>query len=350
MKTRRVCGKGICAIVAIVCVNWILTFLMVPAIEFNDELWKTYEVCGDVDTIYIGSSVCMAAFDTYLMDDLTGGKSINLGLPQQDVVQSYGTLRMVLKQKPSVKRVVFAMDYSSLQLDTDHMSAMKYGYQLMEHEQNPIDKVCVYRETMGIVNGWASKDSINFFFPWVNNHVDIFGNVIQENVQRKLRGQVSQPRTEFYERYKDYMQDRYDLSVNMANRYGKDEITDQKMQVLEDMIRECNEAGVEMMVLITPYPYYNIVSYGDSYYTIGKQIKELVEENGAYYYDYNFINPERFDILKDEHYADFEHLTVWGARDFSISFAQFLMDKDEGEDMSQAFLTREAYEERINGR
>ena len=67
--------------------------------------------------------------------------------------------------------------------------------------------------------------------------------------------------------------------------------------------------------------------YGDIYYQNENSIRTVLEENGAEYYD-------------------FEHLNVDGADAFSKGFAQFLVLRAEGADLSKLFVSREEFEKR----
>ncbi len=344
MRISKICGKVLLFLVGVLLTNSVLTYLLTPANDHHDRMWRTYEACGEVDTIYIGSSVCMAAFDTYKIDAITGGKSINMGVPQQDVEQTYATVQMVLNQKPSVKRVVFSMDYPSLQFDTDHGSAMKYGYQLVRHEMTVGRKLAAYAALMSSLDGWDGKDSINFFFPWINNHVDIYGVIVRQNVARKRSGDIAVARTEFEEDFAEFVG--LDESVNSRSLYGVVEIPEDNMQALRNMAKLCQEKGVELLVVNNPRPQYDILTYGESYDSIGEQVRHEVEGYGAKYYDFNYVRPERFDVTYKYYFADCEHLTSEGAFAFSKAMAQFLLDMENGMDMSEEFISRREYEER----
>ena len=110
---------------------------------------------------------------------------------------------------------------------------------------------------------------------------------------------------------------------------------EQKISTLKDMISFCQKRGCEVIVLAAPVPITSI--YSTSYYaSFTNQLKELVESEGADYYDINFAKPELWKS-EIEHFYDRSHVNEDGAIKFTEAICELLKKKDAGEDVSNLF-------------
>lgn len=346
MKLRRVIvifGKILLLFGILAGINFIMTFVFVPADGFNGRMWATYEDATDVDTIYVGSSVTLAAFDTFAIDKIAGTKSINLGILQQDISQSKDTIELALSQR-EIKMVILGLQYFSLQFDSDEGSAVNFRYELANHQEHLLGRLSKSAAFVTQKERISQKNSINYFLPWVNNHVDIYGSAIIANVKNKLNGNTSKPREEFEKIFWGHDYHWYMEEYNSVDNYGKVEIPEESLEVLKEIAELCNQYGCELIVVNTPRPPYDVIRYGDIYYEDEKLIRAVLEENGAEYYDFEFITPELFDVTEPEYYYDFEHLNVDGTDAFSEGFAKFLVLRKEQVDLSEWFISREEFE------
>lgn len=344
-KAALILGKILLMLGILAVINSIMTFAFVPAQGFNAKMWASYEEMTDVDTIYVGSSVAMAAFDTFAIDEVVGTKSFNLGILQQDISQSKDAIELALSQRP-IKTVVLGMQYFSLQFDTNEASAVNFRYQLANHEGSLVKKVSKSLSFVTEPDRIGQRNSINYFFPWVNDHVDIYGSTILMNMKNKLSGNVSKPQKEFDKTFWGHDYTWFLEEFNSVDNFGTDTIPAEGIETLREIAQLCNRYDCELIVINTPRPTYDVMRYGDIYYQNENSIRTVLEENGAEYYDFDFIVPELFDVTVPEYYYDFEHLNVDGADAFSKGFAQFLVLRAEGADLSKLFVSREEFEKR----
>ena len=63
--------------------NACLSFVLEPARGSSELMWKQYYKEKEIDTIFIGSSLCLTSFDPYIFDETMGTKSFNMGTPLQ---------------------------------------------------------------------------------------------------------------------------------------------------------------------------------------------------------------------------------------------------------------------------
>ena len=76
---------------------------------------------------------------------------------------------------------------------------------------------------------------------------------------------------------------------------------------LDEICQLCKENDVELIVINTPRPTFDVVSYGEEYYETYEWLREYLKERDALYFDFNFAKPELFESAPD-YYFNFEHL------------------------------------------
>ena len=74
-------------------------------------LHELYEMEGQIETVFLGSSHCFRAYDPMLYEELTGEAAFNLGSSSQNYDTSYYLLKEALRFHP-IKRVYLDMYYS----------------------------------------------------------------------------------------------------------------------------------------------------------------------------------------------------------------------------------------------
>ena len=109
----------------------------------------------------------------------------------------------------------------------------------------------------------------------------------------------------------------------------------------------CEENGVELIVINTPRPTFDVLSYGEEYYTKYVQLKTFLNECGAEYYDFNLIKPEIYESQPD-YYYNFEQLNKKGVDVFCRSLANFERIRWQGTDMEDYFYDWDEYLASIN--
>ena len=141
-----------------------------------------------------------------------------------------------------------------------------------------------------------------------------------------------------------------DTGDDTTYSYYSETFSEDSLNELREIACLCQENDVELIVLATPHPAYDVLSYGtngDEYFEKMLLLQELFSEYGAEYYDFNLAKDELF-TTSDRYFFDHEHMNKEGSEAFSTSLANFLLMKEAGEDVSSLFYTPEEYLDSID--
>ena len=165
-------------------VNVLLCFLLEPAEGASDTMWDEYYQEEELDTIFVGSSVCAASFDPKVFNRRLGIQSFNMGTPSQAITQSLDALEVAFSDH-KIERVVLGLGFFGLQeapLDEAEMT-FERAYTRKKGGIKGIIESIDYLVSENVID---TEKSINFFFPWVYNHVTVSWNSIYGNVMNKM--------------------------------------------------------------------------------------------------------------------------------------------------------------------
>lgn len=311
-------------------INSIFSFALIPANGASEVMWNDYYKTKDLDTVYIGSSVCLRSFNPYVIDEVLGTNSFNMGTPSQPIDLTYLALNTAVMEH-EIERVYFGFGYFNLTMPNSQQSEAAFLQARNQHlsfwERVGTNLSYIFRkENIG------KSVSVNFLFPWVYNHVPLQAGAIKENIKAKIAGSSTENLAMvndemrnyvgrgfgYYKGVLDYNQIGNDNSV--THYYGA--FRPELLAKLDEICRLCEENEIELVVINTPRPTFDILSYGEEYYTTYDWLSEYLAERGAVYYDFNFAKPEIFQS-RPEYYFNFEHLNQEGADAFSEAFAAF---------------------------
>ena len=322
--------KGSAFIVIFVLLNLILTFALVPANGASEVMWNDYYEMEELDTIYIGSSVCLRSFNPFILDEQLGTNSFNMGTPSQPIDLTYLALKTAVEEH-DIKRVYFGFGYFNLTMPNSQQSEAAF---LQARNQ----RFSVGERFVANLSYMLSKDkigesvSVNFIFPWVYNHVQLQVGAILQNIQAKLAGSS----TEGLEMVNDEMRNYvgrgfgyYKGVIDYHNIGNDNSVTHYYGEFRPELLREldaicelCRENKIELVVINTPRPTFDVLAYGEEYYDTYLWLNEYLSERGAGYYDFNLARPEIYES-RPEYYFNFEHSNQEGADAFSRCFAGF---------------------------
>ena len=343
-------GKVIAFVAVLLGLNALFTFAFVPANGASEVMWNDYYQMEDLDTLYIGSSVCLRSFNPYIIDEKLGTNSFNMGTPSQPIDLTYLALKTAVEQH-DIKRVYFGFGYFSLTMPNSQQSeaaflqARNQYLGVTERLQTNLSYV-LKKENIG------KSVSVNFMFPWVYNHVAFQAGAIIENIKAKLDDSSN----ENLHMVNDYMRSYvgrgfgYYKGVMDYNNIGNDNsvthyygtFRPELLAQLEAICNLCRENEIELVIINTPRPTFDVLAYGEEYYTVYEWLVEYCKEQGAQYYDFNLAKPEIF-VSKPEYYFNFEHLNQEGAEAFSIAFAEFEQRRRVDKEIRNAFYNWEEY-------
>ena len=132
-----------------------------------------------------------------------------------------------------------------------------------------------------------------------------------------------------YDNVIDYSLARKETSVAI---HGTSDFKEACLNQVADIARLCRESGVQLVVVVTPRPAFNVLVYGEKYSEQMSRLQRVVEQGGGTFVDANLLRSEAYSPL-DADFGDGEHLNRTGATRFSQAFASVLQALDAGQDI-----------------
>lgn len=347
---KQMVQKGIVFGAILIVLNNILSFVLIPIGGASEVMWNDYYKVEELDTLYVGSSVCLRSFNPYILDEELGTNSFNMGTPAQPIDLTYLALQTAI-ERHDIKRVYFGFGYFTLTMTSSPQAEAAFLQARNQHV--PLG------ERMKANVGYAfdkknigSSRAINFMIPWVYNHVELHGGAIVNNVLGKLNGRTAADEMMVNDELRNYVGRgfgyykgvmNYETADTMNSKmfyYG--EFIADALGMLNRICRLCEANDIELIVVNTPRPVFDTVSYGEEYYNRYEMLKAFLNERGAEYYDFNLVKPEIYES-RPEYYFNFEHLNQEGAEAFSRSLAKFEMLRHQQDSMEEYFFDWEEY-------
>lgn len=337
-------SKRIGFLVAFLGINMLLSLFLEPANGASEAMWKGYYAEENLDMIFVGSSLCQGAFAPYIFDERLGVNSYNMGTPLQAVPQSVRAIEVALENH-DIKTVIYGVGFSTIKYE-GMMEAELTFEKARTREKGGIEGVVKSAQYLLSEEIRIDEKSINYLFPWLYNREDLSLSGITRNVNLKIakvkeryaqeatagnskKGFVNYPGVVFnYDNVWETNSDRY---------YGND-LNAEMMKSLEDMMILCNDNGVELIIINTPHPFFDVVACYEYYEQNQNEVIALCEQYGVDYYDFSLAKPEIFDV-KSEYYSDYEHLNLEGAEAFSEQLCEFLLRRECEENMDAYFYS-----------
>ena len=311
-------------------------------------MWNGYYEMKDLDTIYVGSSICQSTFKPSILDEQLGTKSYNMGTPAQPIDLTYVAVKTAIEEH-DIESVIFGFGYFTFSTKNSRQAEAAF-LQARNQHLGLWDRLTSNLEYMLSKENIGESVSINIVFPWVNNHVKLHAGEILNNINQKINGAEGEETDSNVERgYQAYtgVMNYDEIGDKNTKSYYQPEFFGSTVNKMKAICKLCQENDVELIVVNTPRPVFDITSYGEEYYTTYLWLKDFFEEQGASYYDFNLAKPEIF-VSKPEYYYNFEHLNDVGATAFCNDFSEFLKRRENGEDFENSFYNWEEYLESVD--
>lgn len=337
-------------------VNACVTFALEPYGSKSEVMWTDYRQQEAIDTAFVGTSLAERAFDPAVIDAEMGGNSYNMATPGQWIEESYLALQTVVEDHQP-EMVVFGFEYCGVQ--GDKFPDPGRAFLRNKADGDMAERLRDIAYCLTNERCYSEKSSINWLFPWVSNHVRPTPSAIVRNIEMKLDGTTVYEAAEsnepgwayFGSGYGNYeMQFDYNKgsSTVYAGTYGHRNFDEQKLETLATMCDYCEERGIEFLVVAPPIPVFNVLEYGDKYFTQSDQLRTLIEQHGGEYYDLNLARPELLDVTNTGYFADYQHLNATGGEAVSRAFVQLLKVREGGGDAGSLFYAMEEYQQAMD--
>lgn len=331
--------------------NYLFCFLFVPAGEYSRQVQhEAVTPENTYDLISFGASDSLRTWDSQTADALLGTHSFNMGSSATILNSGIYTTFMDTMSHQNPERVIFILGRFEMNKDDDE-DPLSY-IAIAPYLSNPKLAMDYYFRTIHM-GGALQK-----LFPWTTYHV-CSAYEFTYNLKKKIskeyleydtgllqsdylvyKGQGFSPMRYSPENiisYDNMSEKMLRPSTDPSFRNKETVFEEKKTTSLKEMIAYCQERNCDVVVLSAPIPVLGI--WSDSwYYSYSECLKELVEAEGAHYYDLNFSKKELWDPELDDFY-DLSHLNEKGAKRFTESICKLLLKQDNEEDVSDLFYS-----------
>ncbi|MEE8674707.1 hypothetical protein [Tractidigestivibacter scatoligenes] len=303
-------------------------------------MWDEYRAAANenIDTVIVGSSTGQRSFDPAVLDATLGTTTFNMSTPAQELDDSYTAAKQAIEDH-HVKRVILALDYESVSTVKWPGSHVAFARAKMAGESFP-QAVADYWKLLTSSSFFDGADSICALFPWGYNHVELdtehiatnFTDRVSDTTPVEAAERVMDGWTYYgngygnYDGVLDYSTARDHLSVSVD---GPADFDQQGLDWIQNICDLCRENGVQLVVVVTPRPAYNVLAYGEKYPEQMSRLQQVVEQAGGTFLDANLAKGGWYEP-RDTDFYDGEHLNHDGATSFSHAFAGALQVLDAG--------------------
>lgn len=338
MRSSKIGRVLIGTILCLFLLNQALTFLLEPAqSSSSDNMWYGYQNQEELDTIFAGSSLVSRSLDPDRYDRRMETHSCNMGTNAQMFAQSYTAIETAWREH-QVKNVILGIGYFEFQSRQGLGNEVAF-YRARNHYSSMAERVRNDLRYVLDADNFGSSVSVNYFFPWVYDHVTVSVKEIAENLQQKLTSDPSEQRGEPGNGFSNG--DTSQLDFNTLSYADTSSAQSQKeVQPAYDELKKicdfCRQKGICLYVINMPLPEYYVAAFPEQYFERGDRIRRTCEEHGAAYYDFNLSRPELFE-RRDSYYMDFEHMNQEGAEAFTDAVSELIRKVQSGEDVSGEF-------------
>lgn len=353
MRIFKTAMKIVGVLAFVMVLNSAVSFAFVPYASKCDLTWQEYRQQDNLDLVFVGNSRTAHAFDPGVVSDELGVSVFNTCTQGQLIEESYLAVKKVVDDHHP-DTIVFGFDFCDVQGNEFTNPGRAFIKAKDKGDVGAYLSDCAF--CFGDDRFYTTKESINWLFPWVDNHVKPTPGSIIQNIKMKIEQPSLESAIEAspdgwrhygrgYSNLDHQMNYNEDDTKVYTDVYKQDSLDDRKLQTLADMADYCEQNGVDFIVAVAPLPVYNVLCYGDRYFDYGAQVDELVRKHGGEYYDFNLAKPDLYDTTDITSYADFQHLNTRGAAVASEALVKLFKARESGEDVRGMFYSQDQYEQ-----
>ena len=299
------------------------------------EMYKT----KDIDTLYLGSSVCFYALDPEFIDKNLGTNSFNLATMHQGLDGSYALLKEADKNH-DIKTVYVDLFYSIATLyENEERRDLTSVYLITDYMHPSFNKVSY------AINASNDEHYFNTFLVARRNWKYLLDPAYMKEVAAKkltktyLTGGLiykeSKP-NEYKARGFVYNYKALQTEGNFFKEGGHAPIKIERLskdwiKALDNIIAYCDKHDIELNFIATPISNYRLMCVGnyDEYINF---IKHRIEGTKANYYDFNLLREEYFPDTTTN-FSDDHHMSMQGTEYFEQAFCMLMSGEATREEL-----------------
>lgn len=337
-------AMGILAGVAIfVGIVHILNYLYKPTDDNNCRLiWHHYyEEEGKITNLYLGSSHMYRDVDPRILNEMTGEYNFDLGSPGQILDGTFYLLREA-ERNNELKHVYVEMYYMCGTKDNFNKDKDPIDGRYTRNWQNT-DNMRISINKLAYMLSCAESDQyIDILLPfsryraklgdwkYVKNNIGVKNTEEYLAYRHDSENETGAPMylehgffgstKMFTDQFKCYCQERI-LEENPMGEKSK--------QYLCKIIRYCQKRDIPITLFISPIYELRLISTMN-YDNYTNEVRDIAEEYGIPFYDFNLAREEYLPIQYGEYFTDGHHLNSAGAEMFT-SFLGHVIQQEESE-------------------
>lgn len=305
-------------VICLLC-NSVMTFLIYP---YNYARIDVHNIkISQYDTIFLGSSHGKCGINPKVVDEVTGGKSINVCIGGEYMQDVYFLAKEASRKKP-LKKIVYELDPGYWV--TEPVQGTDYGSFYQEFSFSQV-KLQYFAEKM------AKADFRSILFPWYVYRQQL--QRIPENVKTKMsdvyRNYDPSPFSGKVQSYEDggfirrHVMDCPKTEENLV-LWDETELKEDSMKYFQRLVKFCEEKEIELKVITTPVPDVTFKKYQRHFDDAHAFFSEYMRKSKVEYHNFNYIDMNGFDRSLDA-FADYEgHMYGESADKFSRILAGYL--------------------------
>lgn len=304
----------------------------------------------NIDVLFVGSSHCYRSFIPELLDEKMKANTFNAGSSSQQLDGSYMIIKEAAKYN-DIEHIYLELYFDMAFQEYKNRSDLTNVYIISDYLKPSWDKL------QYLLNASSKEYYIYSFIPARRNWEKFFDADYVKNIVKKkqskdykdyegsyISGGVEAYGGKGYVAHKQIVED-WNYFSNKNSKYiwngiEPDNISEDWLDLLEDIIQFCDQKGIELTLISAPMSNYFVVGV-QNYDSYVELVRNLITDTDVDYYDFNLCREEYFPNTSTL-FNDIDHVNHYGAEKFSQLFADFV----NGE-ISEETLFYDTYEEKV---
>lgn len=314
-------GYALLFVVICIGINWTFGFVLTPPSYVRLGLHAINSEKNKYNYIFIGTSHGQYGISPDKVDSVTGKKSINLCMANQEPIDTYYVLKEALrKQKP--EKIIYEIDPSYWTTTRDGLPNV-FIYKEMKWSRNKLEYLNAKL---------VSKDFRATLFPWIY-YRDYYRN-IKNHLTVKLSTDYKEHKTSTVNLplciYKEdgFLYRMYNEGDNKGTYnnipWNESKVQPEALKYFKKMVKLCKKEKIEFEMIVTPVPKDTIANMPKSFQESELYFTKLAQKERILFYDFNKLSEEKLDRSMYGYWDYDGHMYGEFAEKFSIQLGQHL--------------------------
>lgn len=281
----------------------------------------------NIDVLFLGSSHVYRALDPYILDEMWGVNTFNMGSSSQQPITSYYLLKEVINHH-EVSKVYVEMFYDLLWGNQDYESPTSI-YIISDYMKMSLNKMDYIWSTgkedylvHGLILGRRNWDKL-FDLKYQK---ELFKKKMSQNYlsYAYVKGIEEEYKGKGFVYRENEIEEGTFYTTNEFHKILDEPITEKNKYYYEQIINICKKNNIELVFYSAPMSDFRLCGVGnyDAYIT---EVEAFLEDKDISYYDFNLVKSEYLN-LQDNDFADEHHLNGKGAEKFTYLLGKFFCD------------------------